>query len=68
MSEKIRSAPARPMTTKLICCDTWPMEPAKRFVMLRNGTTTAMDRAMPLMEGLGKPEVRKATPASATMT
>ena len=68
MSEKMRSAPARPITTKLICWETWPMEPEKRFVRLRNGTTMSMESATPAMEGLGVPAASMAQPASATTT
>jgi len=64
----MRSAPARPMTTKLIWLDTCPMEPAKRLVRLRNGTTIEMDRAIPDIDGLGMLASMNQQPARATIT
>ena len=56
------------MTTALICCEIWPIWPQNCLVMLRNGTTTAMESAMPERLRLGTPSARKMPPVSATST
>jgi len=43
MSEKIRSAPAIPITIELICCDSWLTFPVNCFVIERNGTRISTD-------------------------
>ena len=56
------------MTTALICMEIWPIWPQNCLVMLRNGTTTAMDSAMPDSDTFGVPRASRSPPASATTT
>ena len=64
----MRSAPARPMTTALICWDTWLMFPANCLVMFRNGTTMLILRGRPEKLRLGAFTIKRILPARATAT